>query len=339
MREPNRLARIILDQPILLNSQSRLLDLDPELSPLEEQDIVEMRSRFERLLALESCGIHTAGQKLFDRIADAHWSVEWNLPRWLGAVCGLTQAQQCSLLAVNIFGLGFVRVFDDRCDGEAQVGDEEAVRRLESLLYNAAITELTSLLGDDQGFWSQFDGLMQMWHRTDESILAGLDVLRMDPAEQIRLVDIGAPLFITPIACIALQNVPRDLEGLQAPIRHYLIGAVLYDHFKDWQVDLHTNRINLFVEAMLDSAPVGRDQKLIKSRIHQAFLERSNLKTYLQLVNEHLQLGAEAAHKVGMIPFSRHLLALEAEARESAEEMLEGIQRHLIKGMELFLPA
>jgi hypothetical protein len=65
--------------------------------PLRINDISRMRAAYRALLVPESKNVRACGMALFERIATGNWSVEWNLPRWLGSSLGLGELEQQGL--------------------------------------------------------------------------------------------------------------------------------------------------------------------------------------------------------------------------------------------------
>jgi hypothetical protein len=308
------------------------------LIPLGALHVRRMSRRYEQLFASEAEAVRTYGKQLFQRIASPNWSVEWNLPLWLGDRYGLTEIQQWHLVTANVFGLGYVRLHDDRRDGEAHEGDASSASSVETRLFQAAQEELRRLLGADGGFWETFNTLMDRWRAAGESRYGKLNVLTMPPDQRDQLADIGAPLLISCAACVTLQPEAHDLDTLTAPVRHYLTAAVLFDHLKDWQADLSARRVNLFIRTMLDHRVDTLDQEATQRAIYGSLIRGDELTRYIELVVHELIQGAELAHHLGLRPLRMHLLALASEARESGERMQRGIQNYIVQGQELFLP-
>jgi hypothetical protein len=293
----------------------------------------------ELLLAPEPESVRALGQGMFRRIAAPNWSVEWNLPHWLGDLLGLTDDQKWALVGINVLGLGYVRIHDDYLDGEAPKGDPSTLRRLETKLFQAAQNELRMLLGDDAWFWDAFDALMGRWYAAELWLDGDSNVLKMKPAERGRLPDFGAPLLISCAACVALKPDTLDLVALTKPVQHYLTAAVLYDHMKDWRDDLAGERKNLFIQALLGNQASSLDRAVVHRGIYRALIIGDDVSDYIDLVLQELMLGAESAHHLGLAPFGNHLTALADEARQSTESKQEGIRTFLTQGQELFLPA
>ncbi|MCJ7825284.1 MAG: hypothetical protein MUP44_10320, partial [Anaerolineales bacterium] len=243
------------------------------LSRLREDDLARMRRSYLQLLITEPDPIQAYGQQLFARIAVPNWSVEWNLPRWLGDALGLSEAQQRQLVAATVFGLGYVRLHDDRRDGEAASGSGEISRRLELLLKQAAESELRALLGEHRWFWEQYQRDLGHWHQASRNAQLLTNVFEVNPGSLIQLGDIGAPLLIVCAAGYALQTGKQSLELLTTPVRHYLAAVVLYDHLKDWQEDLAAGRPNLFITAMLGATAGDKDPEEIRAALYQAWLQ------------------------------------------------------------------
>lgn len=322
----------------MAHSQVKLEKPVDQLASLHDLDVARMRARFDLLLATQPESLQRYGRLLFERIAVSNWSVEWNLARWLGARSGLTAIHQERLVAVNVFGLGYIRLHDDRRDGERQEADEVAARALEALLFEAASGELHELVGEDPSFWHSFEAIMAGWEQAAIDPAADIDVRSMSPAQIDRLADIGAPLLITCAACAALGPGIPEHGAMEKPVRHYLSAAVLYDHMKDWADDLAAGRPNLFVAAMLENQPENPDHDTIRQQIQRALIQIHDVQSYSALVIQELVRGADAAQALGMETFAQHLRALAGQANETGAQTLEGIQQYLMQGTALFFP-
>ena len=242
-------------------------------------------------------------------------------------------------MAVNVFGLGYIRMHDDRRDGEIHLADEVTARALETLLFEAAWGELHRLVGEDPSFWHAFEAIMVRWEQAAIDPAPEISVRSMSPAELNRLADVGAPLLITCAACGALRPGTPEHDAIEKPVRHYLSAAVLYDHMKDWKDDLAAGRPNLFVAAMFDDQPETQDHDTIRQRIQRGLIQTYDVQSYSALVIRELLHGADAAQAHGLDAFAQHLRALAGQANETEAQTLEGIQHYLIQGTALFFPA
>lgn len=335
-RLPNSLKNSDLTQLPVDDHRVHREELLPKLYPLREGDVAYMRARYLQVLSIKSESVREAGRRLFHQVANQHWSVEWNLPRWLGGEVGLSEKQQSALLAVNVFGLGYARMFDDRQDGEAWLVDVKQARSLEIALLQAAQSELHQLVGENPDFWDPHNAIMERWHGAGEIKEASVPVLEMGSDQLAQIADMGAPLMITAAACTVLQSQTFMLEELQKPIRHYLIAAVLYDHLKDWQMDLEAGRHNLFVHAITGSAPYSDEQVDVRFDVYRALIEGDTVQAYIDLVIHQLACGIESAVGIGLYPMAKHLAALAQQASDSSRQSMEDIQEHLKRGIALF---
>lgn len=306
--------------------------------PLRIHDISRMRAAYRALLVPESKNVRACGMALFERIATGNWSVEWNLPRWLGSSLGLGEFEQQGLIAANVFGLGYIRLHDDQMDGEGLISEPEITRALERALLQAAEGELRQLAGERPAFWNQYTAIMKRW-KAALDMVAGINVLQMEPSQLNQLGDIGAPLYLCGAACAALRPQTVSLEAILRPIQHYLVAAVLYDHMKDWKSDLENERANVFIQAMDSSASVRSLRPHSRHEVYAAILEGEQPTAYIDRLHGELSQGMEAARSAGLEPFALHLAALAEEVRESKKQMDKGIQDYLKQGMELLLPA
>lgn len=307
-----------------------------QLAPLRFDDLEHMGHTFQSLLETEDETIRKLGQALFQRIAVLNWSVEWNLPHWLGAG-SLTEDQERRLVTANVLGLGFIRLHDDRQDGEQLSTDHAAGLRLEGLLLEAAKNEYTELLGDSAWFWEQFDRHMQSWEqmmRSSSSWILGLDFESISPTH---LSDIGAPLLISCDAICSLTGKTSRYSDFQAPVRHYLAAAVLFDHLKDWQEDLAAGRANIFIETMLAPYSGERDASSMMPAMYLALTRTEVVRCYIQLLLDQLEAGIGDALKMHMLGFAQHLDALKDEASSSADLSLARIEGLLVQAQGLLV--
>jgi hypothetical protein len=298
----------------------------PTPAPIDHDDIRFMRERLRDVLSRESPAVRAEGGRLFERLAGPNWSVEWNLPHWLGFRYGLPAAQQRQLVAANVLGLAYVRLVDDRHDSENAEGQTDVSLQLEDVLLEAASGEYRQLLGDAAWFWSRFENRLERWRMALQHDLnwTGRTALEADPCTQ--LADIGAPLMIGCAAVCVLSGALGELEKLEAPVRHYLAAAVLYDHLKDWQADLAAGRSNVFVRWMLHAeagAAIGVDPL---TGMYAALTDVRQVELYTGLVLDQLVKGIDRARAVGMEGFADHLQGLHAEASESALSMVAGME-------------
>jgi len=308
----------------------------PQLAPIRVDDLERMRQEFQDLLKTEVGDVRELGQELFQRIAIVNWSVEWNLPRWLAAE-SLTESQKRRLVVANVFGLGYVRLHDDRHDGEQTSWGRAAELRLEELLLEAARIEYRQLLGDSAWFWEQFDRHMLRWQQTIRSSSSWISGFNLDSISPTRLSDIGAPLLIScGAACMLAGNTSR-LPAFEAPVRQYLAAAVLFDHLSDWQEDLAANRPNIFLEAMLAPYSGERDAASMLPAMYLALTGTEKVRRYVQLLLDQLEAGIGNAFKMSMRSFAQHLMALKDEASSSADLNLTRIEGMLAQAQNLLV--
>lgn len=338
IRENNQLRSESRKHPTFIQSLPDQEALEAGLAPLREDDIARMDVQFQNLLTHSTPSIKAHGEALFRRIATANWSVEWNLPRWLNRVCALSDTQLKHLVAANVYGLGYVRLLDDRHDGEIPSQENEAIRSLEAILFQAALSEFQQLLGDNAHFWEFFEVTLARWHQAEGLLPHNLNVLEMTRVQIASLADVGAPLSIACAAGRLLDPASPALAVLTDPVRHYLIAAVLYDHLKDWPEDLASARPNHFVLAMLDTPAEALAPAAVRLKLYAAIIDRVKVSEYCRLITNQLALGAKSAGDVGMDAFARHLRALELEVHESGELMVREIDRLLNEGAEILIP-
>jgi hypothetical protein len=264
--------------------------------------------------------------RLFECVAHPNWSVEWNLPRWLGEYANLPSTVIRDLVRANAIGLVFVKLKDDRMDGELDKRALDDAIHLERLLLKRARSTFSHLVDDAAQLDRSIDAHLKHWNDAGRSsaAFAGFDLHDLRP-----LADEGAPLFIVVEVINAIRsNSPID-DRIRASIHHYLVAAVLYDHLKDWRTDLTGGRKNYFISAMLGNNAPGDMDTTLEREVNSVMLHGVKLEQYINLITESLALGVESARACGLMRFAQHLAALGEEAHSGGEQLLRGMQTML----------
>lgn len=297
----------------------------PGLAPIRESDIQIAVSRFKALVDFEDREASHILEDLLTRITTQNWSVEWNLPRWLGSRFDMPEAVQRELVLANVFGLAYVRLRDDRVDRESPAISAARSRELEEALMAQASRIYRGLIGPTSIFWTHFDHSLQRWREAKLPRVVSPD---FSVGELESLAEFGAPLYISCAAAHALADTDMPLESLIQPVEGYLSAAVLYDHLKDWRADISAGRPNLFCQAILtDDQPAERETLI--ARMQMEYLRQDRLMMYCETIFKALVQAAASAQTVGLTQFAQHLNALEGEARSSSERMLRGVKRFI----------
>jgi hypothetical protein len=305
--------------------------ISPELVSIFEADLDFVRAHMENLYDPEDGQLIDCTQRLIDRISHSNWSVEWNLPRWLGSAFKIPEGGQRELVLANALGLGYVRLCDDRVDGEIPEKQLINSRRLERLLLTEARKTLEDLIDRHSSFWMHYDDYLRRWHSTT---LPVKPITELNRSDLDQVADAGAPLYIVCAAVHTLAPSRPHLEALIRPVRHYLFAAVLYDHLKDWRSDLEAGRSNLFTYTILGGIPTG-EIKMLVTRMRTELLRQDRVLMYCEAIYESLSQAAASAQSVGLAQFAQHLKALEGEARSSSERMLHGLQQFIQDAIDI----
>jgi hypothetical protein len=303
-----------------------------KLARISNEDRREILQAIRSLVRDAAPGYSLQADQVFKRISMDAWSVEWNLPRWLGERVSLSPGCIRKLVLANVLGLAYVRLRDDRIDGENHEIPDEASIHLESLFLSRALETLQFEVGENPVFTARLNHYLAAWK-------ASASTPAFFPAFDLRalthLVGEGAPLLIVSEAVHALAGMHVDRESLSAPVQNYLIAAVLYDHLKDWRADIMVGRKNYFISAMLGSDAVEELNLNVEHAVFSVMLHGVKLEKYCYLINQALAQGVESARACGLVQFAQHLAALGDEARSGGEQLLRGMETMLDRATAL----
>lgn len=311
----------------------RLPGIKPRLAPIRRADVRYVSSYLDRLLDSKRITLRHSGVQLIQRIGDRHWSVEWNLPRWLCDRAGLAPSSARTLVLANALGLAYIRLCDDRKDGELASAFLQEAIQLEDVLLGEARSLIVGLVGGDAHLEASINARMQAWIAAGESPAHFPD---FDLRRLTHLADEGAPLFIVSDVIEAMTSNRAGMGRCETPVHNYLIAAVLYDHLKDWRSDLGASRRNYFISAMLGGEAAGMNPEQILAAVQIGLIRGDQLERYLDLIYQALAEGVESAQTCGLGQFARHLAALDQEAHRSGERLLSGMERMLVQATNLF---
>lgn len=298
----------------------------PRLASIASDDIAEVRTYLEGLAGLSDKALRDYAAQVLERIAHPNWSVEWNLPRWLGSRLAIPENTQRDLVLVSSLGLGYVRLRDDRMDLEVSQDYTQISQRLESLFLSEARSLLEGLLDGRSDFWVHFRSYLRRWEST---VLPETKSAPLQSSELDELAAAGAPLYIVCAAAHALNPSVMPLKTLLQPVRGYLAAAVLYDHMKDWSSDLIAGRKNIFIQTMTGEGSEGVEVDGLAARVRTEFIDQENIWHYCEQIWESLDQAAVSAQAMGLSQFAQHLVALEDEARSSTERTLRGVRKFI----------
>ncbi|UCF62391.1 MAG: hypothetical protein JSV37_06745 [Anaerolineaceae bacterium] len=295
---------------------------------LSDPDVIAVREAFRLALYDLDQPLSDAGQSILDKISAPNWTLEWFLPRWLGNSFGLSPDVIRALTLSNVLGLAFLRLVDDQVDGENQVADSVTTVSLATRLYHLAFQPYRELMMDLPQFWDQAGKYLAQW---TNAIFAST----RPPQESLRdfsqdhyqlLAQLGAPLKICCLAAWSLSNQQLDLQNLLLSIDHYVIGAVLLDHYKDWQNDLHAHRHNLFVNHVLQGDKTLLTQDELQSLVQEAFLRVEVLDSYFSIILKQVQTAQAYASKVRCNELEQHLHSFHQQIALHADGLIQSIE-------------
>jgi hypothetical protein len=312
---------------------------DLRSSFLSDSDVIAVREDYRLELKNLAQPLPDAGQHILDKISTPNWKLEWFLPRWLGNSFGLSADVIRALTLSNVLGLAFLRLVDDQVDGENQVADAVTTLSLATRLYHLAFQPYRELMMGHPQFWDHADEYLAQW---TNAILAnkrppqeGLRALSQDHYQL--LAQLGAPLKICCLAAWLLSNQKPVLPDLLLAIEHYVIGAVLLDHYKDWQADLHAHRYNLFIDHALqgDKMPLTQDE--LQSYVLEAILSTEVLVSYFSIILKQVQTAQAYAAKVRCNELEQHLRSFHQQIALHADGLIQSIEDVIqLAGQKIF---
>ena len=177
--------------------------------------------------------------RLFDRIEPGRWTLEWNLPWWLGLAFGLDEDEATELVVGTVLGLASVRLQDDLADGDVPASERAAAIDLSATLYELALAPYRSRFPASSPFWDHLATTMAAWRAATDGATPRDDRARNELDEShARLAARGAPLKVPAFAICLLTDRIDAYPILDRGLDHALTALVLYDHFGDWQADL-----------------------------------------------------------------------------------------------------
>ena len=260
---------------------------------------------------------------LWDRLDSDRWTLEWQLPLWLGGAFGLDPRVARRLATGDVLGLASIRLADDLADGEVPAGDVAAARRLASALYDAALVPYRELLAGDSPFWSQLDGWMAAWRlATDRAALgpAGRGLSGQLAAR-------GAPLRIPALAVCLLTEREPAFDTLERCLDHALRAMVRYDHACDWREDLAAGRWNAFANGERDPRRLEAD--LLSGGLIGPYFAEIDLDLERSIA---LALELDVAGLAGHLASRRASVAAEGRSLESRYRALGDAATQLVFG-------
>lgn len=305
---------------------------------LSDSDVIAVRAGFQLDLNNLAAPLAIAGHRILDQISTPNWKLEWFLPRWLGNSFGLSPDVIQRLILGNVLGLAFTRLVDDFVDDEDQVADPVTTICLATLLYHLAIKRYRELININPRFWDEVDEYLAQWanaiYVSNRSPERGYRSLRQNNFRS--LAQLGAPLKICCVAICSLSNQELAMHDLLLSIDHYVISAILLDHFKDWQDDVRANRYNLFVDHITLGLEELRTGEGLRQHVLQAILNSEELSQYFTMILKHAQVAKLYASKVPCIELEQHLNSFHQQVFVYGDRLNEGIENVLLRAGQQF---
>jgi hypothetical protein len=301
--------------------------------------VIAVRQAYQLALQDLAVPLAEAGQHTLDQISSPNWAFEWFLPRWLGNAYGLLPHAIRELTLGNVFGLSFLRLVDDLVDDENRVADPVTSISLATLLYHLALRRYQELLLNGPKFMDAVDGYLHQWanaiHSSNIGPIRGSRALNQDRFQH--LAQLGAPLKICCVAACTLTQREHVLDDLLLSIDHYVISAVLLDHFKDWQEDLRAGRDNIFVDAVTQGLEEPLSGEQLRKRVFEAILSGDGPQGYFSDILEHAQIAHVQASKVSCTELEDYLNSFYKKIADHTYRFEQDIEKVLRRaGQQVF---
>jgi hypothetical protein len=246
---------------------------------------------------------------VWNRLDTDRWTLEWQLPLWLGDAFGLDRELARRLVTSNVLGLASLRLADDLADGEIQPVDMQAAQQLSQLFHDAAVAPYRELFDAGHPLWARLGRWMA------------------DSTRETGLESRGAPLKIPAFAVCALTCREAEFPTVERCLDHALRAMVLYDHARDWREDLAAGRWNAFTNGERDAR-----------RVEAALLAGDVVGPYFARIDRELERAHALAVELEVFELAAHLSSLrssidaEGRALESRHDALGTAAARLVFG-------
>jgi len=293
-------------------------------------DVARATRAYEQLAASLAPPARVAAAAYWAALSSAHWALEWNLARWLGAPLGLPAALQGKLARCSGLVLAALRLLDDLADGELE--SSAVWLPFAEALLEGSLGTLRRSIPEDDPFWANVQHELGAWRA--EQRRGGFST-PSPAADAGRLAAPGRPLLLAAGAVYRLAGAGLPTVGLTEALQAYLAASVLLDHWKDWPRDLAGGRPNLFVSSLL--GPVQpKSPALTKAHLWTAIAWRKPYQKYGERIEAELQRAARLSRAEGFDKLAGYLAALRSDVqqqvhamRASARAGLGLIERHI----------
>jgi len=248
-------------------------------------------------------------RQVWSRVDTDRWTLEWQLPLWLGDAFGLDREVARRLVTSNVLGLASLRLADDVADGEIQPVDVPAARGLISRFYDAAVAPYREVFEAGHPLWARLGRWMANSTRPES------------------LETRGAPLKLPAFAICALTRREAQFPTVERCLDRALRAMVLYDHARDWREDLAAGRWNAFTNG-------ERDER----RVEAALLAGDLIGPYFARIDRELERAVSLAVELQVGRLAAHLSSLrssidaEGRALESRHHALGTAAARLLFG-------
>lgn len=244
----------------------------------------------------------SGAEALLARVSPPNWTLEWSLPGWLGDTLGLPLEKTRAVTLGNIFGLAYVRLYDDLSDEQYTERERAEALALATRLYQHWLAVYIRLFGDNSQFWSHFERYLEQWLQAsmDSNRLPAIPYDRYGDLHFLALGQRGALIKVCAAATCVLAGCEERLPHLEHGLDQLMIGAVLLDHAADWREDLATLRPNVFV-AQLSPLP----QTAVHAAANRAAVLRElsigqGARAYFAEIDRWLHMAQNSAEAAGV---------------------------------------
>lgn len=274
---------------------------------MTQPDPVEIRLAFRKTLRPLGAEAVELACSILDRVPPERWSVEWNLPWWLGEWAGLAPETSREFVLSNVLGLTSIRLADDLADGELGGITPDAARAMAGNLSEAAFAVYYRHLGEDASFWQVARGWLAEWEAATRRINDQAALPFVPTSTLVKdLVPLGAPLKISALAICSLTERRAVFPLLEECLDNLTAAYVLNDHADDWREDAEAGRWNAFAAACLAQEPSNGGAYNIPRVFHSVAMSDAPYR-YYQLIEDCAQRARRIAVSLGLDPLAFHL--------------------------------
>ena len=248
------------------------------------------------------------------RVQPPNWTLEWQLPWWLGASFGLSAATRREIVVSNVLGLAAVRLQDDLVDRELPDRDRVTASRLAPILIERASAIYRDWFPPEAPFWRDLQLDLADWRRS----MAATSTPRREPPPLDALASRAAPLLIGARAVTVLAGHASDWPPIERCLRHGVAALALLDDVTDWERDLDAGRWNAFVALAGGDVQTPARLEANHRTVLASLLTQGAAGRTLELVGDEAAAAAALARRLGCPPLSEHFASVATQARDLA---------------------